>query len=164
MQSVVLSSSNDKTTSPHRDPPHANGELLNAFTVDVEDYFQVSAFERHVSRAQWGQFESRVVRNTHRMLALLDRHGVKATFFVLGWVADRHPQLVRDIHASGHEIASHGYWHRMIYRQSPEEFRSDLRLSRDVLEGILGLRVAAYRAPSFSITRRSRGSASFTSR
>jgi len=150
---VVLSS--DTLKSPRRSPPHANGEILNAFTVDVEDYFQVSAFERHVSREQWGQFESRVVRNTHRMLALLSRHNVQATFFVLGWVAERHPQLVRDIHGSGHEIASHGYWHRMIYRQSPEEFRSDLRLSRDVLEGILGVRVAAYRAPSFSITKRS---------
>lgn len=130
--------------------------MLNAFTVDVEDYYQVSAFEKDVPRDHWGRFESRVVDNTHRVLALLDRFGVKATFFVLGWVAREHPQLVRGIHDRGHEVASHGYWHRLIYRQSPEEFRDDLRRSRDAIEGAIDHRVVAYRAPSFSITRQSR--------
>jgi peptidoglycan/xylan/chitin deacetylase (PgdA/CDA1 family) len=83
-------------------------ELVNAFTVDVEDYFQVLAFEPIVERSAWDRFESRVVANTHRMMALLDRHGVHGTFFVLGWVAERFPQLVREIHSAGHEIGSHG--------------------------------------------------------
>jgi polysaccharide deacetylase family protein (PEP-CTERM system associated) len=130
--------------------------IINAFTVDVEDYYQVSAFEQHVSRDQWGQYESRVVANTRRMLCLLDTHDVKATFFVLGWVGERYPQLVREICQAGHEIASHGYWHRLIYNQKPEEFREDIRLSRQVLEDIIGEPVFIYRAPSFSITEQSR--------
>ncbi|MEN6457935.1 MAG: XrtA system polysaccharide deacetylase [Thermoguttaceae bacterium] len=130
-------------------------DLLNAFTVDVEDYFQVSAFEQTIRRVDWPQYESRVVRNTHRLLWLLDRHCVTATFFILGWQARRCAPLVRDIQACGHEIGSHGYWHRLIYGQSPEEFRRDVRQSRVVLEDILGQRVSAYRAPSFSITSRS---------
>ena len=129
--------------------------ILNAFTVDVEDYFQVSAFEKVVCRSRWDQWESRVVANTHRILRLLDRHQVAATFFVLGWVAHHYPQLVRDIQSAGHEIGTHGYWHRLIYQQSPEEFRSDLRLSREVIENAIGRRITAYRAPSFSITRES---------
>jgi len=143
-------------TSHSRPRPRQDATaILNAFTVDVEDYFQVSAFEKHIHRDQWDRWESRVEANTHRVLQLLDRHGVKATFFVLGWVADRHPQLVREIHGAGHEIASHGFWHRLIYNQSPDEFRADLRLSRDLLQEIVGRPVTAYRAPSFSITRRS---------
>ncbi len=130
-------------------------EIVNAFTVDVEDYFQVSGFEKHVRRDQWDQYESRVVRNTHRLLRLLDRHGVKATFFILGWTGERYPQLVRDIHACGHEIGSHGYWHRLIYEETPEEFRADLRRSRDVLQEAIGQRVTAHRAASFSITKQS---------
>jgi len=129
--------------------------VLNAFTVDVEDYYQVSAFEKHVRREQWDQWESRVVANTQRILNLLDRHHVKGTFFVLGWVAERHPQLVREIHAQGHEVGSHGYWHRLIYEHSPDDFREDLRRSRDVLENVTGARVTAHRAASFSITERS---------
>lgn len=132
----------------------SNGPL-NAFTVDVEDYFQVSAFEKHISRGEWPHWESRVVANTRRILHLLDRHGVKATFFVLGWIGERHPQLVREIHACGHEIGSHGYWHRLIYEQTPDEFRSDLRRSRDVLQEAIGRPVTAHRAASFSITKRS---------
>jgi polysaccharide deacetylase family protein (PEP-CTERM system associated) len=131
-------------------------ELVNVFTVDVEDYFQVSAFEPIVERSTWDGFESRVVINTHRIMALLDRHGVHATFFVLGWVAERFPQLVRDIHSAGHEIGSHGYWHRLIYTRSPAEFRDDVRRSRDLLEAIIDEKVVAYRAPSFSITNQSR--------
>jgi polysaccharide deacetylase family protein (PEP-CTERM system associated) len=130
-------------------------QLLNAFTVDVEDYYQVSAFEKHVPRDQWDQWESRVVANTRRILALLDRRQVKGTFFVLGWVAQRHPRLVREIQAQGHEIGSHGYWHRLIYEHSPGDFRDDLRRSRDVLEDVAGVPVTAHRAASFSITARS---------
>jgi polysaccharide deacetylase family protein (PEP-CTERM system associated) len=129
---------------------------LNAFTVDIEDYYQVSAFEPHVRRDEWGSWQSRVVANTHRVLQLLDRHQVKATFCVLGWVAQRHPDLVREIHGCGHEVASHGYWHRLVYEQSPQEFRADLRRSQAVLEDAIGCRATAYRAPSFSITHRSR--------
>ena len=128
---------------------------INAFTVYVEDYFQVSAFEQHIARGQWGRYASRVVANTQRILRQLNRHDVQATFFVLGWVADRYPQLVRDIHQAGHEVGSHSYWHRLVYDLSPEEFRDDLRRSRDVLQNLTGQPVIAYRAPSFSITKRS---------
>lgn len=127
----------------------------NVFSVDVEDYFQVSAFERHVPRARWDEYPSRVVASTQRLLALLQRHGVRGTFFVLGWVANKFPQLVREIHAAGHEIGSHSYWHRLIYTQTPDEFRRDLSESKRVLEDIIQAPIEAFRAPSFSITRRS---------
>lgn len=127
----------------------------NAFTVDLEDYFQVSAFDRAVSRDQWPSFDRRVVANTRRMLDLLDRHAVRATFFVLGWIAEREPDLVREVRARGHEIASHGYEHRLVYDQSPDAFRRDIRRSRDLLERLTGAPVVAYRAPSFSITKKS---------
>lgn len=130
-------------------------QVLNAFTVDVEDYFQVSAFEQHVCRADWEQWQCRVEANTHRILQLLERHQVQATFFVLGWVGERYPNLVRQIHAAGHEIGSHGYWHRLIYHQTPAEFRADLRRSRDVLGDATGQPPTCYRAASFSITRQS---------
>jgi polysaccharide deacetylase family protein (PEP-CTERM system associated) len=130
--------------------------MLNALTVDVEDYYQVSAFERRIPRADWDQWESRVVANTQRVLALCRDHGVRGTFFVLGWVAERFPELVRDIDAQGHEIGSHSYWHQLIYELSPEQFRADLRQSKAVLHGILGRPVTLYRAPSFSITPASR--------
>jgi polysaccharide deacetylase family protein (PEP-CTERM system associated) len=129
--------------------------MLNVFTVDVEDYFQVSAFEKHIDRAGWNQWESRVAANTHRILELLDRHRVRATFFILGWVAEEHPQLVRAIHSAGHEIGAHGYWHRLVYQQTRAQFRADLCRARDVLQNILGRPVTAHRAASFSITRQS---------
>jgi polysaccharide deacetylase family protein (PEP-CTERM system associated) len=129
--------------------------IVNAFTVDVEDYYHVSAFEKHIRRDHWDRWESRVEANTHRMLGLLERHGVKATFFVLGWVADRYPRLVREIHDRGHEVGSHGYWHRLVYELSPAEFREDLRRSRNALENAVGAKVTAHRAASFSITSRS---------
>ena len=106
--------------------------LCNAFTVDVEDYFQVSAFEQNVDRQRWPEFESRVEANTIRIADLLDAANVSATFFVLGWVGDRYPKLVRELHARGHEIGSHSYWHRLIYSLSPDEFREDVKRSRDV--------------------------------
>lgn len=129
--------------------------VLNAFTVDVEDYFQVSAFESGIERANWDDYESRVTENTGRILDLLGRHDIRGTFFVLGWVASKHPELVQRITAAGHEVASHGYWHQLVYRQTPDEFRADLVRSRDVLQDITGQPVTAYRAPSFSIVTRS---------
>lgn len=129
--------------------------MQNAFTVDVEDYFQVSAFEAVVDRAQWPRFPSRVVANMQRVLELLARHGTKATCFVLGWVAERHPELVRDIDRLGHEVACHGYSHRLIYDQTPAEFAQETRRAKDVLEQIVGRPVRGYRAASYSITLRS---------
>jgi len=126
----------------------------NAFTVDVEDYYHVSAFERYVDR-RWDAFPSRVLGNTRRILELLAAARVRATFFVLGWVAERFAPLVHEIHACGHEIGSHGYGHELIYRLTPEQFRADLVRARNILEDLLGQPVRAYRAPSFSITRRS---------
>ncbi|OHB70327.1 MAG: hypothetical protein A2V70_18255 [Planctomycetes bacterium RBG_13_63_9] len=128
---------------------------MNALTIDLEDYFHVTGFEKDIPRSRWNRFDCRIVPNTKRLLGLLDRHGVKATFFVLGWVAQRFPELVQEIHNSGHEIGSHGYWHRLVYEQSPEEFRLDLRQSREVLGDVIGQGVTAYRAPSFSITQES---------
>lgn len=130
--------------------------MLNALTIDVEDYYHVSGCERTVDRNAWPMYESRVVENTQRLLELLEAYRVRATFFVLGWVSDRFPQLVRQIRALGHEIGSHSYWHRLVYQQTPDQFRDDLRRSRDVLQDTLGEPVTLYRAPSFSITQRSR--------
>ena len=129
----------------------AKSGIVNAMSVDVEDYFQVSAFDTIVSRASWDTRESRVVQNTDRLLDLFARHGVRATFFVLGWVAERFPALVRDIAARGHEIASHGYHHQLLYTLTPEQFREDVRSAKAALESASGGAVVGYRAPSFSI-------------
>ena len=129
--------------------------VLNAMTVDVEDYFQVSAFEDRVSRANWDGFESRVCRNTERLLEIFAAEGVTCTFFVLGWIAERFPKLVRQIHAAGHELASHGYSHRLVYEISESDFRDDLRRARIAIESAAGVPVVGYRAPSFSITQQS---------
>ena len=129
----------------------AKSEIVNAMSVDVEDYFQVSAFDTVVSRASWDTRESRVVQNTDRLLDLFARQGVRATFFVLGWVAERFPALVRDIAARGHEIASHGYHHQLLYTLTPEQFRDDVRSAKAALESASGGSVVGYRAPSFSI-------------
>jgi polysaccharide deacetylase family protein (PEP-CTERM system associated) len=127
----------------------------NVMTVDVEDYFHVSALAASAPRDRWPAFESRVEASTGRLLDLFDEAGVTVTCFVLGWVADRHPDLVRAIAARGHEVASHGYWHQLVYDLSPEGFREDVRRSKGLLEDLSGQAVAGYRAPSFSITRRS---------
>lgn len=129
--------------------------IINAMSVDVEDYFQVSAFEATVSRADWPAFESRVDRNTRRLLDIFDEFSIKSTFFTLGWIAERHPRLVQEIASRGHEIASHGHEHRLIYDQTPEAFRQDVRRAKAVLEETSGQLVAGYRAPSYSITERS---------
>jgi polysaccharide deacetylase family protein (PEP-CTERM system associated) len=127
-------------------------EIVNAMTVDVEDYFQVSAFDHVVSRDVWDKQESRVVANTDRLLGLFDARGVRATFFILGWVAERAPQLVRRIAAAGHEIASHGYNHQILYNLTPKQFREDVREAKLTLEQIAGCPVVGFRAPSYSVT------------
>lgn len=134
---------------------HAGSQPTDALTVDVEDYFHVEAFADRVSPDQWTAFPSRVHRNCERILRLFERHGWRATFFVLGWVAERHPDLVREIARAGHELGCHSYAHRRVMSVRPEEFREDLRRARGLIEDISGVRVLGYRAPTFSIIRRS---------
>jgi polysaccharide deacetylase family protein (PEP-CTERM system associated) len=130
--------------------------LTNAFTIDVEDYYHVSALSSAISRDTWSARESRVAASTDRILALLDERQIKGTFFVLGWVADHVPQLIKRIAAQGHEVACHGYSHELIYRQTPGVFAEETRRSKRLLEDLTGLPVIGYRAASFSITPRSR--------
>ena len=124
---------------------------INAMTVDVEDYFQVSAFESHIAKSQWDQLPQRVERNTHHILDLFADKNVKATFFTLGWVAERFPQLVRRIVSDGHELASHGYEHIRVTEQTPEQFRADVVKTKNILEAVSGQQVFGYRAASYSI-------------
>jgi polysaccharide deacetylase family protein (PEP-CTERM system associated) len=124
-------------------------------TIDVEDYFHVSVFDGILPRHQWDSFESRVCGNTSRLLDVFGEFDLRATFFVLGWVAERHPTLVRRIRDAGHEIASHGYEHRLVYDQTPIAFRNDVRKAKRQLEDASGVPVLGYRAPSYSITPRS---------
>ena len=126
--------------------------MLNALTIDVEDYFHVEAFADVISSAHWDQYPIRVERNTFRLLEILGRRNVKATFFILGWVADRCPALVRAIVDSGHEIGSHGYGHQMLTRGSQANFRADLTRAKSAIEDQTGSRVTCFRAPSYSIT------------
>ena len=127
--------------------------MINALTIDVEDYYMVSAFADIVRFEEWGTYESRVEKNTYRILEALNGQNVKATFFVLGWVAERCPKLIRDVHACGHEIACHGYNHRLIYDLTPEQFREDVRKAKGILEDIVGAPVIGYRAASYSIVK-----------
>ena len=128
---------------------------VNAMSVDVEDWFQVQAFAGVIDRAAWETLPRRVEANTDRILALFEDAGVRATFFTLGWVAERHPALIRRIVAGGHELASHGYGHELVHAIGPEAFRADLRRAKAVLEDAGGVAVVGYRAPTFSIGRRS---------
>lgn len=123
----------------------------NAFTVDVEDYFQVAAFTDVISTSEWPQLESRVERNIDLLLQLLDDTKTSGTFFTLGWIAERHPKMIRRIAQAGHEIASHGYAHAKANGQNPAELREDVSRSRKILEDVAGVNVIGYRAPSFSI-------------
>jgi len=127
----------------------------NALSVDVEDYFQVEAFAGQISFSDWPAFPSRVRQNTERVLGLFERHNVKGTFFILGWVAERQPGLVRQIAAAGHEIACHSYAHRQVFRMTPTAFRDDVRRAKRAIEDAAGSPVYGYRAPTFSILRRS---------
>ncbi len=124
-------------------------------SVDVEDYFQVEAFAGLVKRDSWDSFPSRVYANTMRVLDLFDEFDVKATFFFLGWVAERNPRLLKETHQRGHELACHSYWHRTIFSLTPEEFREDTLRSKKLIEDATGVGVKGYRAPSWSITRQS---------
>ena len=125
--------------------------IINALTIDVEDYFQVSAFAPYVSRAEWDTTECRVERNIDVILRLLEEHRVRATFFTLGWIAERYPHMIRRIALNGHEIASHGYGHHRASDQEAEFFLSDIKLAKLLLEDLTGTQVKGYRAPSFSV-------------
>jgi len=129
--------------------------MLNVMTVDVEDYFHASAFADSVSPADWTTLQSRVVRNTDRLLEIFDHAGVRATFFVLGWVAEQFPDLISRIAQAGHELASHSYDHGLVYHKTPEVFRADLRRAAAAIESAAGVKVEGFRAPTFSITERS---------
>ncbi|MDC0661953.1 XrtA system polysaccharide deacetylase [Marinobacter sp. SS21] len=131
-------------------------EITNALTIDVEDYFQVAALAEAVKRNDWTSMEYRVEKNTDVLLQLFADRGIHATFFVLGWVAERSPGLVRRISEAGHEVASHGYSHQLIYTQTPEVFRAETRKSKRILEDSLGAAITGYRAASYSITAQSR--------
>jgi polysaccharide deacetylase family protein (PEP-CTERM system associated) len=125
--------------------------VRHIFTVDVEEYFQVEAFSEYVERKDWDRYPGRVEESTARLLGLLHDYGVKGTFFVLGWLAERKPALVKRIAGEGHEIGSHGFEHRMVTKMTPEEFQIDVRKSKAILEDITGVAVRGYRAPTFSI-------------
>lgn len=128
---------------------------VHCLSFDVEEHFQVSAFWSEARRQQWDKYESRVENNTRKLVELLARQDTKATFFVLGWVAERYPGLVKMLAGQGHEIASHGYGHELVTNQSPEQFRHDVRRAKSILEDLTGSPVLGYRAPSFSITAKS---------
>jgi polysaccharide deacetylase family protein (PEP-CTERM system associated) len=128
--------------------------IVNALTIDVEDYFQVSAFAPRIRRSDWDAMECRVERNVERILALLADARVTATFFTLGWIAERYPALTRQIADAGHEVASHGFGHERASEQSPDAFLADIRLAKAIIEDVTGRAVKGYRAPSFSVGRR----------
>ena len=128
--------------------------VRNGLSVDIEDWFQVGAFERTIARGDWDKLIPRVERNSDAVIALFDRAGVKGTFFTLGWVAQRYPALIRRIASAGHEVASHGWDHIRVFTMTPEQFREDVRRTRAVLEEASGQPVTGYRAPSFSIDKR----------
>ncbi len=132
-----------------------NHEVLNAMSIDVEDYYQVSAFAKSVDYSQWSDREQRVERNTYELLDIFDRYRVKSTFFILGWVAERYKKLVQDIAAAGHEVACHGYSHQLIYKQTPEVFRDETVRAKKILEDVTQQPVDGYRAASFSIASQS---------
>ncbi|HVV26476.1 MAG TPA: XrtA system polysaccharide deacetylase [Rhizomicrobium sp.] len=142
-------------TSPPPNPseaaPAAGGAIVNGLSVDVEDYYQVQALARAYPRGEWDRCASRVERNTQAILEIFGQAGVKATFFTLGWIAERHPGVVRAIVQAGHELASHGYCHMRVDSQPPEDFRADVRRTRAILEDIGGVPVRGYRAATFSV-------------
>ncbi len=130
-------------------------EITNYLTIDVEEHFQVAAFEDIINPKDWDGHDSRVVKNTRCILELLGKHETRATFFVVGWTAERNPELVKEIISHGHDIGCHSYMHRKIYDLTPDEFRKDTARAKDILEDITGIKIRGYRAPSYSITRKS---------
>jgi len=131
-----------------------SGDCINALSVDVEDYFQVQALSQQISREDWNSIPRRVENNIDRLIALFDENKAHATFFVLGWIAERHPEMVRRMAAAGHEVASHGYDHRRVDELGPEMFREDVRRSKSIIEELVDKPVLGYRAPTFSIGAR----------
>ena len=152
---TVLQANGSRYPRPSVSPPRgtAAAPIINALSVDVEDYYQVGAFARRIARGDWDGYPSRVEANTYALLDLFDAAQVRATFFVLGWIAERHPNLVSAIAARGHEVASHGYSHTDVSSQSPAAFRADVRHTKHLLEDIIGTAVRGYRAANFSIGR-----------
>jgi polysaccharide deacetylase family protein (PEP-CTERM system associated) len=138
-----------------RDLTPASPAVVNAMTVDVEDYFHVTAFANSIDRARWSEFELRVEKNTMQLVELFGRRGVRATFFVLGWVAERAPHLIKELQRAGHEVACHGLTHELVYKQTPEVFRNETRRSKSLIEDLTGVPVRGYRAATYSITSRS---------
>jgi polysaccharide deacetylase family protein (PEP-CTERM system associated) len=126
--------------------------MKNILSFDIEEHFQVSGLASAISRTDWDRHSSRVEKNTDTILSILGRHDVKATFFILGWIAERHQSMLKKIRAAGHEIASHGYEHKLIYDMTPDEFRADIKKSLDIIEGIAAVKVKGFRAPSFSLS------------
>lgn len=142
--------------APEATIPDPVGQVVNVFSVDVEDYFHDEAFRHLLSPDEWEGLEQRVEPATRRILNMLEEFDVRGTFFVLGWVAERRVGLVTDIHERGHEVAIHGYDHRPIFALSPTEFRDDIRRAKGIVEDIIGEPVVGYRAPTFSITSETR--------
>ena len=130
-------------------------QITNYLTIDVEDYFQVSAFEKVSRIDNWDSYKPRVVQNTGKLLDLLDRREISATFFIVGWIAERHRDLIEKIDARGHQIGCHSHLHRRVYDLSPDQFRQDTRKAKETIEDIIGKPVLIYRAPSYSITQKS---------
>lgn len=130
-------------------------QITNYLTIDVEEHFQVAAFEDVISSKNWSDHDSRVSRNTEMLLDLLDDYDTKATFFIVGWVAEHHPELVLEIRGRGHDIGCHSYMHKKIYELTQDEFRADTRKAKNILEQIIGEKILGYRAPSYSITMKS---------
>lgn len=154
---IPVASSGPAVAAPHHGPVagRATGAaVVNALTVDVEEYFQVSAFAASIDRADWDRLPSRVEQSVDRLLALFDEHGARCTFFTLGWIAERHPEMIRRMVAAGHELGSHGYSHRRATDLTPADFRADVRRTRQILEDVGGVAVAGFRAASFSFDAR----------
>lgn len=127
--------------------------MINALTIDVEDWYHICGLTTHIPSSKWHEYESRVVEDTRKILNILTENNVVATFFVLGYIAQRYPKLIKEIDANGHEIATHGFWHNLIYQQDKETFREDLRKSINILQDITGKKIFGHRAASFSITQ-----------
>lgn len=143
------------STTDNTNTAATTSPVAHAMTIDVEDYYHVAAFGNVINPADWAQWPSRVEHNTQRLLALFDEAGIQASFFVLGWVAERYPELIKTIAAQGHEIASHGYSHQLIYSQTQNTFRDETAKSKQILEDVIGMPVTGYRAASYSITQQS---------
>lgn len=144
----------NRPLTPNPSPARQDGRILNAMSVDVEDWFQVGAFEKVIDRADWDRLECRVEANTDRLLRLFEETGTRATFFTLGWMAERYPALLRRVAAAGHEVASHGWDHVRVFTMTPEAFRADLRRAHAAIEDACGVSPTGYRAPSFSVDQR----------